>query len=425
MKKFMVHIILAAMALGILVGYALFVGLDAKTAKDVATYFELISTLFLRLIKMIIAPLVFTTLVVGIAHMGDSSSIGRIFLKTMAWFITASVTSLLLGLVMVNLLHPGVAINMPLPDVSAATGLKTSAMSLQNFVEHLVPKSITEAMATNEILQIVVFSVFFGIALSSLGERGKVIATGIEQAAHAMLVVTGYVMNFAPLAVFAAVAATVAKQGLSILLVFAKFMGGFYLSLFVLWALLIVAGYLVLGSRVFRLMGLVREPFLLAFSTASSEATYPKTLEGLEKFGVPNRIASFVLPIGYSFNLDGSMMYCTFATLFIAQAYNIDVPVSTQITMMLVLMLTSKGMAGVPRASLVVIAATLNQFNLPESGLLLIMGIDQFLDMGRSATNVIGNSLATAVVSKWERNLEAEKPGEADDAFIDEAVAAE
>jgi len=425
MKKFMVHIILAAMALGILVGYALFVGLDAKTAKDVATYFELISTLFLRLIKMIIAPLVFTTLVVGIAHMGDSSSIGRIFLKTMAWFITASVTSLLLGLVMVNLLHPGVAINMPLPDVSAATGLKTSAMSLQNFVEHLVPKSITEAMATNEILQIVVFSVFFGIALSSLGERGKVIATGIEQAAHAMLVVTGYVMNFAPLAVFAAVAATVAKQGLSILLVFAKFMGGFYLSLFVLWALLIVAGYLVLGSRVFRLMGLVREPFLLAFSTASSEAAYPKTLEGLEKFGVPNRIASFVLPIGYSFNLDGSMMYCTFATLFIAQAYNIDVPVSTQITMMLVLMLTSKGMAGVPRASLVVIAATLNQFNLPESGLLLIMGIDQFLDMGRSATNVIGNSLATAVVSKWERNLEAEKPGEADDAFIDEAVAAE
>jgi len=425
MKKFMVHIILAAMALGILVGYALFVGLDAKTAKDVATYFELISTLFLRLIKMIIAPLVFTTLVVGIAHMGDSSSIGRIFLKTMAWFITASVTSLLLGLVMVNLLHPGVAINMPLPDVSAATGLKTSAMSLQNFVEHLVPKSITEAMATNEILQIVVFSVFFGIALSSLGERGKVIATGIEQAAHAMLVVTGYVMNFAPLAVFAAVAATVAKQGLSILLVFAKFMGGFYLSLFVLWALLIVAGYLVLGSRVFRLMGLVREPFLLAFSTASSEAAYPKTLEGLEKFGVPNRIASFVLPIGYSFNLDGSMMYCTFATLFIAQAYNIDVPVSTQITMMLVLMLTSKVMAGVPRASLVVISATLNQFNLPESGLLLIMGIDQFLDMGRSATNVIGNSLATAVVSKWERNLEAEKPGEADDAFIDEAVAAE
>ena len=424
MKKYMIHIILAAMILGIAIGYAIYVSMDAKAAKDVASYFELISTLFLRMIKMIIAPLVFSTLVVGIAHMGDSSSIGRIFLKTMGWFLTASLVSLLLGLIMVNLLKPGVALNMPLPDTSAATGLKTSAMSLQNFVEHLVPKSIVEAMAANEILQIVVFSVFFGIAVSSLGERGKIIAHGIDEAAHAMLVVTGYVMNFAPLAVFAAVAATVAKQGLSILLVFAKFMGGFYLSLAVLWALLILAGFIFLGVRVFQLMNLIKEPTLLALSTASSEAAYPKTLEGLEKFGVPNRIASFVLPMGYSFNLDGSMMYCTFAALFIAQAYNIELPVGTQVTMLLVLMLTSKGMAGVPRASLVVIAATLNQFNIPEAGLLLIMGIDQFLDMGRSATNVIGNSLATAVVSKWEGALGPEKPGEADDAFIDEPVAA-
>ncbi|HMN70651.1 MAG TPA: dicarboxylate/amino acid:cation symporter [Rhodoblastus sp.] len=424
MKKYMIHIILAAMALGILVGYAIYNVADAKTAKDIASYFELISTLFLRLIKMIIAPLVFSTLVVGIAHMGDNSSIGRIFLKTMGWFISASLASLLLGLVMVHLLQPGVNLNMPLPDTSAATGLKTSAMSLQNFVEHLVPKSIIEAMAANEILQIVVFSVFFGIAVSAMGEKGKIIAQGIDEAAHAMLTVTGYVMNFAPLAVFAAVAATVAKQGLAILLVFAKFMGGFYVSLLVLWALLVLAGFAVLGPRIFQLLKLIREPILLAFSTASSEAAYPKTLEGLEKFGAPNRIASFVLPMGYSFNLDGSMMYCTFATLFIAQAYNINLSLGTQITMLLILMLTSKGMAGVPRASLVVIAATLNQFGIPEAGLLLIMGIDQFLDMGRSATNVIGNSIATAVVSKWEGALGPEKPGEEDDAFIDEPIAA-
>ncbi len=416
----MIHIILGAMALGILAGYIVFVYADAATAKDVASYLELISTLFLRLIKMIIAPLVFSTLVVGIAHMGASSSIGRIFFKTMGWFVAASFASLLIGLVMVHILHPGVNLDIPLPDTSAATGLKTTAMSLQNFVEHLVPRSIVEAMAANEILQIVVFSIFFGVALSSLGDKGKILAQGIDEVAHTMLVVTGYVMNFAPLAVFAAIAATVAKQGLSILLVFAKFMGGFYLSLGVLWLFLLLAGFAVLGTRVFRLIGLIRNPILLAFSTASSEAAYPKTLEGLEKFGAPNHIASFVLPMGYSFNLDGSMMYCTFASLFIAQAYNIELGLGTQMLMLLILMLTSKGMAGVPRASLVVIAATLNQFHIPEAGVLLIMGVDQFLDMGRSATNVIGNSLATAVVAKWEGALGDEKPGEADDAFLDE-----
>ncbi len=424
MKKYMIHVILAALLLGIVVGYLIFIEVDAETGKTVASYFELISTLFLRLIKMIIAPLVFSTLVVGITHVGESSAIGRLFLKTMAWFISASLLSLLLGLLMVNILRPGDALNMPVPDAHAATGLKTSALSLQTFVEHLVPRSIFEAMATNEILQIVVFSVFFGIALASLGERGKLLAAGVDALAHVMLVVTGYVMTFAPLAVFAAVAATVAKQGLWVLLVFAKFMGGFYLSLFILWALLALAGFVVLGPRVVRLIALMREPILLAFSTASSEAAYPKTLEALEQFGVPNRIAAFVLPMGYSFNLDGSMMYCTFASLFIAQAYGITLPLGTQLTMLLILMLTSKGMAGVPRASLVVIAATLNQFSIPEAGLLLIMGIDQFLDMGRSATNVVGNTIATAVVSKWEGALGEEKPAAADDAYLDEPATA-
>ena len=424
MKKYMLQIILGALILGVAVGYAIFNSFEAAQAKEIASYFELISALFLRLIKMIIAPLVFSTLVVGIAHMGDTSSVGRIFVKTMTWFISASFVSLLIGLIMVHILQPGANLNLPLPEASAATGLKTSAMSLQNFVEHLVPRSIVEAMASNEILQIVVFSIFFGIALSSLGEKGRLLASGIDEVAHTMLIVTGYVMQFAPLAVFAAVAATVSKQGLVILVVFAKFIGGFYLSLIVLWAVLIGVAFLILGPRVFRLLDLVREPTLLAFSTASSEAAYPKTLEGLEKFGVPNSIASFVLPMGYSFNLDGSMMYCTFASLFIAEVYNIDLSLGTQFLMLLILMLTSKGMAGVPRASLVVIAATLNQFSIPESGLLLIMGVDQFLDMGRSATNVIGNSLASAAVSKWEGALGPEKPGEADDAFIDEAARA-
>jgi Na+/H+-dicarboxylate symporter len=274
-------------------------------------------------------------------------------------------------------------------------------------------------MATNEILQIVVFAIFAGVAISSLGDRAKQLTEVIEQVAHMMLEITGYVMKAAPLAVFAAIAATVTTNGLGILVTFGKFMGGFYLSLAVLWAVIFGAGFLVVGPRAIRLAHLVREPILLAFSTASSEAAYPKTLERLEQFGVPNRIASFVLPLGYSFNLDGSMMYCTFATLFIAQAYGIGLSWGEQIAMLLLLMVTSKGMAGVPRASLVVIAATLSTFNIPEAGLLLIMGVDQFLDMGRSATNVVGNSVAAAVVSKWEGNLRPEQPG------IDEGAALE
>ena len=268
-----------------------------------------------------------------------------------------------------------------------------------------MPKSIAEALATNEILQIVVFSLFAGIALASMGETGKALTEMIDQMAHLMLKIIGMVMYFAPIAVFAAVASTITTQGLGILVTFAKFMGSFYLGLFVLWALMILVGFLILGPSVARLVSLVKEPFLISFSTASSEAAYPKMLEALDRFGVSRKISSFMLPMGYSFNLDGSMMYCTFAVLFIAQAYGIELSWGTQISMMLLLMLTSKGMAGVPRASLVVIAATLNQYNIPEAGLLLIMGVDQFLDMGRSATNAVGNSIAVASVAKWEGQL--------------------
>jgi Na+/H+-dicarboxylate symporter len=403
MRSTLTTIILIAMLLGIAVGYACHtLWPDPATAKSIAGYISLMTDVFLRLIKMIIAPLVFSTLVVGVAHMGDPKTVGRIGAKAMVWFVSASLVSLLLGLVLVNILRPGDNLNLPLPDAQAATNLKVASLSAQDFIVHLVPRSIIEAMANNEILQIVVFSLFFGVACAALGERAHALVEGIEQLSQAILTITGYIMKLAPLAVFASMAAIVATQGLGILITYGKFVIEFYFGLVLLWTLLIVVGFLFFGNHVLRLVTLVREPFMLAFSTASSEAAYPKMMEQLEKFPVSRKIISFVLPMGYSFNLDGSMMYCTFATLFIAQAYNIPLSIGTQVTMLLLLMLTSKGMAGVPRASLVVIAATLTSFNLPESGLLLIIGIDQFLDMGRSATNVIGNSLATAVVAKWE-----------------------
>ena len=412
--------ILIAMLLGILVGYMVYVSYpDKKSATQIAGYISIMSDVFLRLIKMLIGPLVFSTLVVGIAHMGDARSVGRIFAKALGWFVIASIVSLLLGLLLANLLHPGKNLGLPLPDIGAATNLKTASFTLKEFVTHLVPRSFAEAMANNEILQIVVFSMFFGVALAALGEVGHALTRVIDALAHVMLKITGYVMLLAPVAVFAAMAATVATNGLEILVKFAVFMGDFYIGLLILWFLLIVAGFVFLGPRVFKLVGFIREPFLLSFATASSEAAYPKILDSLDRFGVQRKISSFVLPMGYSFNLDGSMMYCTFATLFIAQAYNIDLPVATQLTMMAILMLTSKGMAGVPRASLVVIAATLNQFNIPEAGLLLILGVDTFLDMGRSATNAVGNSIAASVVAKWEGGLLSEKDADVNAARLD------
>ncbi|MBS0427054.1 MAG: dicarboxylate/amino acid:cation symporter, partial [Proteobacteria bacterium] len=407
MKKLpMAAWILIAMVIGILIGWMIFASFpDKKTASEIAGYISIMSDVFLRLIKMLIGPLVFSTLVVGIAHMGDAASVGRVFAKAMGWFVTASLVSLILGLILANLLQPGHNLGLPLPDIGASANLATSKFTLKDFVSHLIPKSFAESMANNEILQIVVFSMFFGVALAALGDKGKTLVAAIDELSHVMLKITGYVMKLAPLAVLAAMAATVAVNGLGILLKFAVFMGDFYLGLFVLWAVLVGAGFLFLGPRILKLLVLIKEAFMLSFATASSEAAYPKILDALDRFGVKRKISSFVMPMGYSFNLDGSMMYCTFAVLFIAQAYNIHLSIGTQITMLLILMLTSKGMAGVPRASLVVIAATLNQFNIPEAGLLLILGVDTFLDMGRSATNAVGNSIASAVVAKWEGEL--------------------
>ncbi|MBL7853579.1 MAG: dicarboxylate/amino acid:cation symporter [Cyclobacteriaceae bacterium] len=367
--------------------------------------FSILADIFLRLIKMIVAPLVLTTLIVGVAKLGDISSVGRIGGKTLLWFVGASLMSLLLGMILVNIFQPGIAMNLPLPDAGEDIGLSQGGMSLKNFLYHVFPTSVIEAMAKNEILQIVVFSLFFGVATAAIGEQGKIVIQFLDAVAHVILKVTGYVMNLAPIAVFGAMAAIIAKQGLGILTTYSIFIGEFYFGLLVLWLLLTLAGFLMIGKRVINLLRTVKEPIILAFSTSSSEAAFPKTMELLQKFGCKDKIVSFVLPLGYSFNLDGSMMYMTFASLFIAQSYGIELSIATQISMLLVLMLTSKGIAGVPRASLVVIAGTLATFNIPEAGLALLLGIDPLLDMGRSATNVVGNSVATAVVSKWENAL--------------------
>lgn len=400
--------ILIAMVLGIALGQWVHVTADADTNKSFVTNIKLLTTIFLRLVQMIIAPLVFFTLVAGIAKMGDLKALGRVGGKSMLWFVSASLVSLLLGLLLVNLFQPGVGVNIDTKDTEGMKEIigKTEGFSLKNFIEHLFPKSIVEAMATNEILQIVVFSIFFGIALTAFGEKGAPIVKFFDLMGHIMLKIVGYVMWFAPLGVFGGVAAVFAKQGSSILLVYGKYMGSFYIGLAVLWILMLAVGYLILKKRLVTLLRRIENPLLIAFSTTSSEAVFPKLTEELERFGCKDRIVSFVLPLGYSFNLDGSMMYMTFASIFLAQFYNIPLDLGTQLTMLLVLMLTSKGIAGVPRASLVVVTATCAMFDIPAEGIALILPIDHFCDMGRSMTNVLGNALATSAVSKWEGELE-------------------
>jgi Na+/H+-dicarboxylate symporter len=400
--------LVAGLVLGLAINAAIDDGTPATAARlsEIAGYFSIVTAVFLRLIKMIIAPLVFATLVAGIAHMGDTTALGRIGGRALGWFIGASLVSLTLGLILVNLFQPGVGLDFPIPPVTAGSGVEQAAFNLKEFVTHVFPASGIDAMAKNEILQIVIFSIFIGIAITAVGEKAAPLVRGIEALVQVMLVVTNYVMRLAPFAVFAAVTGTLAERGPSIIGNLAYFMGSFYVGIILLWLLLIAVCYAIVGRRTTLLVRYIREPLLLAFSTASSEAAYPRTLEALDKFGVPPRIASFVLPLGYSFNLDGSMIYMTFATIFIAQAYGIDLGLGQEITMLLVLMITSKGIAGVPRASLVVIAATLGFFNIPEAGLLLIIGIDHFLDMGRSATNVVGNAVAAVVIAKWEGELD-------------------
>jgi Na+/H+-dicarboxylate symporter len=400
--------ILVAMLLGAILGYIINKNYDAVYIEKFSKNIKLLTTIFLRLVQMIIAPLVFTTLVVGIAKLGDLKTVGRVGGKAMLWFISASLMSLLIGLVLVNVFKPGLGIDLSNADMSGAKDVmgKTQTFSMLNFVEHVFPKSMFEAMANNEILQIVIFSIFFGVAAAAIGDKAKGFIKALETVSHIILKMVGYVMNFAPLGVFGAIAAVIATKGLAIFIFYGKYLMYFLFGIGVLWIVLLGVGFIILGKRVPSLLKHITTPLVIAFSTTSSEAVFPKLTEELEKFGCKDKIVSFILPLGYSFNLDGSMMYMTFASLAIAQAYGIQIDFATQLTMLLVLMLTSKGIAGVPRASLVVVTATCAMFNIPPEGIALILPIDHFCDMFRSATNVLGNSLATTVVSKWEGALE-------------------
>ncbi|KNC91090.1 dicarboxylate/amino acid:cation symporter [Trabulsiella odontotermitis] len=402
MKMSLTKMIISGLILGMIAGVAINHMASVETAKVYAQDISIFTTIFLRLVKMIIAPLVISTLVVGIARMGDAKTLGRIFSKTLFLFICASLLSIALGLVVVNIFKPGMGINFVPHDAGAVSSIKSEPFTVSVFVSHAIPTSIIDAMARNEILQIVVFSIFLGCSLAAVGEKGAPIVKALDALVHVMLKLTGYVMLFAPLTVFSAISALIAERGLGVMISAGIFMGEFYLTLGMLWAILIGLSAIIVGPCIGRLVRKITEPALLAFTTSSSEAAFPGTLNQLEKFGVSSKIASFVLPIGYSFNLVGSMAYCSFATVFIAQACNIELSMGEQITMLLILMLTSKGMAGVPRASMVVIAATLSQFHIPEAGLILLMGVDPFLDMGRSATNVMSNAMGAAIVGRWE-----------------------
>ena len=408
--------ILIGMLLGVIVGATLFYSakfgfIPAELIKDsISPWFKVLSDIFLNLIKMLVAPLILSTIVVGIAHMGDSSALGRIGFRAIAWFITASLISIGLGLLMVNLLEPGIDVDISAAKDAATKIGEVKELKATEFITSIFPKNAFEALATNNILQILVFSIFAGVALSAIGEKGAVLVRGADALAEMMLQVTGYVMRFAPFAVFGALANVVSASGLDILGDYARLLIDFYASLLILWIILLAVGAIFLRERIWTLIRYIREPLMIAFSTASSEAALPKMFEQLDRFGVPRRISGFMLPLGYSFNLDGSMMYMSFATIFIAQAFGIDLPIGTQIMILLTLMISSKGIAAVPRASLVVITGTLAMFGLPIEGVAIILAIDQFLDMGRTATNVVGNAVATSVITKWEGMLEVEEP---------------
>lgn len=399
--------ILIAMIAGALLGIYIHNNLLPDDAKGFSDKIKMLATVFIRLVQMIISPLVFTTLVVGIAKLGDIKSVGRIGGKALIWFFSASFISLLIGMFWVNTLQPGIGLDLGGVDMSAAAEVtdKTQGFSAQNFVEHIIPKSIVEAMAANEILQIVIFSIFFGLAAASIGDNAKPVVNALDKTSHIILKMVNYVMKFAPLGVFGAIAGVFAIKDVSDLLVtYAKFFSSFMVGISSLWVFLLLIGYIFLKGQMTTLLKRIVSPLVIAFGTTSSEAVFPKLTEELERFGVKDKIVSFMLPLGYSFNLDGSMMYMTFASIFVAQVYGVPLDTPTQMTMLLVLMLTSKGIAGVPRASLVVVAATCGMFKIPVEGIALILPIDHFCDMFRSATNVLGNAIATSVVGKWEKD---------------------
>jgi Na+/H+-dicarboxylate symporter len=411
MKNRLTLSIAIGMILGVIAGYACHANIsDPATLKIVAGYFSIVTDIFLRLIKMIIAPLVFATLVSGLAGMDSGQDVGRIGLRSVGWFLCASLISLALGLVMANVMAPGAGMHLTASAAEVNTGLNTSALNAKDVITHAFPTSLIDAMARNDILQILVFSIFLGVALAALkgDSRVGVVVQAFDAMVPVMLRLTNYVMRAAPIGVFGAIASAVTLRGLDVLYSYGRLIGSFYLGLLLLWAILIGVGYCFLGRRIGTLLKAVREPAMIAFSTASSEAAYPRLTEQLERFGVDKKVVGFTLPLGYAFNLDGSMMYQAFAAIFIAQAFGVSMPLSEQIVMLLILMLSSKGMASVPRGSVVVVAAVAPMFHLPATGVAMVLAIDQILDMGRTMTNVIGNSVATAVIAKWESARRAE-----------------
>jgi Na+/H+-dicarboxylate symporter len=386
------------MALGLAVGAILHLSLSTAGAHTAAELLSLVTQAFLRLIQMTISPLVFATLTTAVAKAGRPAEIGRIGLRAFAWFLCASIAALLIGAVMALWLRPGAGLHLVAPDAAPAV----QALSPSLFVQHLIPTSIVDAMARNEILQVVVFSLFAGAAMAGLGERVAGAVQLLEQLAQIMFKVVDMVMRLAPPAVFCALAAVVAVQGGGVIGGYAVFLLDFYLALTVVWAAILLAGWIAARRSPLGILRAVRQPVLIAFSTTSSEAAYPRTLEVLAAAGVRQRVASFVLPLGYAFNLDGAMVYAAFAVLFIAQAYGVALSLAQIGMMLLLLLVSSKGVAAVPRAVLVVVASTLPLFHIPPAGLALLLGVDQLLDMGRSATNVLGNFVAACVVERFE-----------------------
>ena len=395
--------IFIGLALGVVVGY-LWPSHEVN-GQHIAGFAEQIKPIadaFLRMIKMIIAPLLFSTLVVGIAGTGDLRSMGRIGFKAIVYFEVATTIALFLGLALVNIFKPGAGLAMPIADTTAAAAMAQNQQHGWDIFLHLFPTSVVDAMARGDILQVVVFATFFGIALAAIGPRGKPVLDVLESTASVMFKFTGYVMAFAPIGVFAAIAATVGAKGLAILFTLGKLIALMYLGL-AIFVLVVLGGVSYLIRVPFlTFVKAIREPFLIAFTTASSEAALPKSLEVMERFGVPKNIVGFVLPTGYSFNLDGTTLYLSLASVFVAQLAGVPMTLGQQLVMMLTLMLTSKGVAGVPRAALVVLTATLTQFRLPLEGAAILLGIDQIMDMGRTAVNVMGNCISTAVVARWE-----------------------
>ncbi len=394
--------IMLGLLLGLIFGYVVST-LDPATKAQINGIVRPFSTIFIRMIQMIIAPLMSGALVVGIAGAGHFKDVGRVGLRAIIYFEIVTTIALFLGLLVVNVMQPGVGVVLPAPtDAAPVAG---TAQTWDQIFLHLIPTSIIQAMATGDVLQIVIFSVVFGIGLGMVGEKGKPMLQWAEALTEAMFKVTHIVMLYAPIGVGAAIAYTVGTSGLSVLRNLAYLILTFYVALAIFFLLVLIPVMIMFRIKISDFARAIKEPALIAFSTTSSEAALPRAMEVLEAYGVPRRIVSFVLPLGYSFNLDGTTLYLSMASIFVAQAAGVELSIGTQIGMMLMLMLTSKGVAGVPRAALVILAATVVSYDLPLEGVTLVLGVDALMDMGRTATNVIGNCLASVVVAKWEGQL--------------------